>query len=51
MFQHQAESWPYGLKHDVSAPTELCIKDTDASLPKALCVQQGYSVVFWLFST
>lgn len=43
--------WPLGLKHDVSALSELYIKEADASLPKALYVQHGYTTVCWLSST
>ena len=52
MFQQaEADYWPLGLKHDVSALSELCIKEADASLPKALYVQHGYTTVCWLSST
>lgn len=52
MFQQpEADCRPLGLKHDVSALSELCIKEADASLPKALYVQHGYTTVYWLSST
>lgn len=51
MFQLLEADWPSGLKHDVSALSELCIKEADASLPKALHVQHGYTTVSWLSST
>lgn len=52
MFQQpETDYWPLGLKHDVSALSELCIKEADASLPKALYVQHGYTTVCWLSST
>lgn len=51
MFQHPEADCPLGRKHDVSALSELCIKEADASLPKALYVQHGYTTVCWLSST
>jgi len=51
MFQQpQADYWPLELKHDISALSELCIKEADASLPKAPYVQHGYTTVYWLSS-